>query len=181
MEGVVLMTDLRKGIDEQKGAGGPPGSTEPHEPKKPAGLSEDWLSFCLGLLIFLLSLGVFYGGDLLGWGTKLDVWVDPAKALSVVSPAYAPEKGTVVKVEGQKVTIKKSDGKESTIVASEDVSKLKPGDTYEKTGVSGFMSVVYTFLFLLIVMTLAALALRADVPRFLIGFSFVFWIIVHFT
>jgi uncharacterized membrane protein YadS len=157
------MTDLKQGIDESKAT-------------KPAGMGEDWLSFCLGLLIFLLSLGVFYGGDLLGWGTKLSVWVDPGKALSVVSPAYAPEKGTVVKVEGQKVTIKKSDGKESTIVASEDVSKLKPGDTYEKAGVSGFMSVICLFLFLLVFMTLAALALRADVPRFLIGFSFIFWI-----
>ncbi len=121
-------------------------------------LGEDWLSFILGLLIFFLSLGVFTGSDLLGWGTKLSVWVDPGKALSVVSPAYAPEKGTVVKVEGQKVTIKKSDGKESTIVTSEDVSKLKPGDTFEKAGVSGFMSVIYTFLFVLVVMTPAALA-----------------------
>ena len=90
-----------------------------NEDKKPKSeiLGEDWLSFILGLLIFLLSLGVFFGSDLLGWGTKLSVWVDPAKALSVVSPAYAPEKGTVVKVEGQKVTIKKSDGKTSTIAS----------------------------------------------------------------
>ena len=60
---------------------------------KPEILGEDWLSFILGLLIFLLSLGVFFGVDLLGWGTKLSVWVDPAKALSVVSPAYAAGKG----------------------------------------------------------------------------------------
>jgi uncharacterized membrane protein YadS len=139
-------------------------------------LGEDWLSFILGLLIFFLSLGVFFGSDLLGWGTKLSVWVDPAKALSVVSPAYAPEKGTVVKVEGQKVTIKKSDGKTSTIAVSEDVSKLKPGDTFQKAGVSGFMSVIYTFLFLLVIMTPAALALRANLWRFWIGLSLIFWI-----
>jgi uncharacterized membrane protein YadS len=143
---------------------------------KPAILGEDWLSFILGLLIFLLSLGVFAGSDLLGWGTKLSVWVDPGKALSVVSPAFEPVKGTVVKVEGQKVTIKKSDGKTSTIVASEDVSKLKTGDTFQKAGVSGFMSVIYTFLFLLVVMTPAALALRANLWRFWLGLSLIFWI-----
>jgi hypothetical protein len=82
---------------------------------KPEILGEDWLSFILGLLIFLLSLGVFAGSDLLGWGTKLSIWVDPGKALSVVSPAFEPVQGVVVKVEGQKVTIKKSDGKTSTI------------------------------------------------------------------
>lgn len=139
-------------------------------------MGEDWLSFCLGLLIFLLSLGVFYGSDLLGWGTKLSVWVDPGNALSAVSPAYQPEKGTVVKVEGQKVTVQKSDGKQSTITVSEDVSKLKPGDTYEKAGVSGFMSVIYTFIFVMVVMTFAALALRANVLRFLIGLALIFWI-----
>ncbi len=163
------MTELTKGIDENKATVAP-------EPRRQAGLSEDWLAFCLGLLIFVLSLGVFQGGDLLGWGAKLGVWIDPSTALSVVSPAYAPEKGAVVKVEGQKVTIKKSDGKESTLVAPGDVSKLKPGDTYEKAGVSGFMSVVLTFFALLVLMAIAAVALRADVLRFLIGFSLVFWI-----
>jgi uncharacterized membrane protein YadS len=144
--------------------------------RKPEILGEDWLSFILGLLIFLLSLGVFAGSDLLGWGTKLSVWVDPGKALSVVSPAFEPVKGTVVKVEGQKVTIKKSDGKTSTIAVSEDVSKLKTGDTFQKAGVSGFMSVIYTFLFLLVVMTPAALALRANLWRFWLGLSLIFWI-----
>ena len=85
-------------------------------------LGEDWLSFILGLLIFFLSLGVFFNVDLLGWGTKLSVWVDPGKALSVVSSAYEPAKGTVVKVEGQKVTIKKSDGKTGTHCRSRRMS-----------------------------------------------------------
>lgn len=143
---------------------------------KKGGISEDWLSLWLGLLIFALSCGVFLGSDLLGWGTKLSVWVDPGKALSAISPAYAPQKGTVVKVEGQKVTIKKSDGKESTIVAEEGVSKLKPGDKYEKSGLSGMGSVFVTFLAMLLIAYIAALALRANVKRFLIGFCFVFWI-----
>ncbi len=140
------------------------------------GISEDWLSFLLGLLVFALSIGVFWGADLLGWGTKLGVWVDPGKALSVVSPAYAPEKGTVVKIDGQKVTIKKSDGKESTVTASGDVSKLKPGDPYEKSGLSGTMSILVTFVVMLVIVLVAALALRANVPKFLIGFCFIFWI-----
>jgi len=30
-------------------------------------VSEDWLSFWLGLVVFFLSLGVFFGADILGW------------------------------------------------------------------------------------------------------------------
>ena len=145
------------------------------EPEK-KGMSEDWLAFCLGVFIFLLSLGVFWNSDLLGWGAKLGVWVDSSKALSVVSSAYAPVKGEVVKVDGQKVTLKMADGKESTVVAEGDVSKLKPGDKYEKAGVTGFMAVVYTFIASLLLMVLAALALRANVVRFLLGFTAIFWI-----
>jgi uncharacterized membrane protein YadS len=145
------------------------------EPEK-KGMSEDWLAFCLGVLIFLLSLGVFWNSDLLGWGAKLGVWIDSSKALSVVSSAYAPAKGEVVKVDGQKVTLKAADGKESTILAEGDVSKLKPGDKYEKSGVSGFMAVVYTFIASLLLMVLAALALRAKVLRFLLAYSVIFWI-----
>jgi hypothetical protein len=33
---------------------------------KTQGISEDWLSLWLGLFIFVLSLGVFVGVDLLG-------------------------------------------------------------------------------------------------------------------
>ena len=85
--------------------------------KEEEGISEDWLSLWLGLLVFVISLGVFQGNDLLGWGAKMGVWVDPSNAISVASSAFVPQKGTVVKVEGQKVTIKKSDGKESVVVA----------------------------------------------------------------
>jgi uncharacterized membrane protein YadS len=51
---------------------------------KKKGISEDWLSLWLGLLIFVLSLGVFVGTDFLGWGLKVNVWTDLSKALAPV-------------------------------------------------------------------------------------------------
>jgi|UniRef100_A0A7C5EN97 uncharacterized membrane protein YadS len=52
---------------------------------KTQGISEDWLSLWLGLFIFVLSLGVFVGVDLLGWGLKVDIWTDLTKAIRPVS------------------------------------------------------------------------------------------------
>lgn len=52
-------------------------------------LSEDWLSLWLGLFIFLLSLGVIFNIDLLGWGVKTTTWVDLSKAFSTVSKTYS--------------------------------------------------------------------------------------------
>lgn len=49
------------------------------------GMSEDWLSLWLGLLIFVLSLGVFFGVELLGWGVKVNVWTDLSKGLEPIS------------------------------------------------------------------------------------------------
>lgn len=49
------------------------------------GISEDWLSLWLGLFIFALSLGVFWGLDLLGWGWKVNVWTDITNSMGVVS------------------------------------------------------------------------------------------------
>ena len=51
--------------------------------------SEDWWAVWLGLGIFLLSLGVLAGADLLGWAAKSQVWLSPASAVTPVSPAYA--------------------------------------------------------------------------------------------
>ncbi len=170
------MGDLDRKIDENKLTEGQCDSVETCEVKKAQGISEDWLALWLGLLIFLLSLGVFWNTDILGWGFKMGVWADPAKANSVASAAYTPAKGTVVKVDGQKVTIKKADGKEATITADGDVSKLKPGDTFEKSGITGFTAVVLTYLATLVLMTLASVALRANVGRFVVGYSLVFWI-----
>jgi len=52
-------------------------------------LSEDWLSVWIGLLFFLLSLGVLFGADVLGWVVTTSVWNDISKALAPVSKAYA--------------------------------------------------------------------------------------------
>ena len=95
------------------------------------GASEDWLSVWIGLLIFVLSLGVFVGADLLGWGITTAVWTDLGKALAPVSKAYA--------------------------------------------GLGGIGSLVATYLFLLVVMTIGAAALKADIGKFVTGFTFVFW------
>jgi uncharacterized membrane protein YadS len=51
--------------------------------------SEDWWSVWLGLGIFLLSIGVLAGVDLLGWAAKAQVWMSPASAVTTASPAYA--------------------------------------------------------------------------------------------
>ena len=53
------------------------------------GISEDWLSVWIGLLVFVLSLGVLVGADLLGWVVTTSVWTDLSKALAPVSKAYA--------------------------------------------------------------------------------------------
>jgi uncharacterized membrane protein YadS len=96
------------------------------------GLSEDWLSLWLGLFIFVLSLGVLAGVDVLGWAVTTSVWTDVSKALAPVSKAYS--------------------------------------------GLGGVGALVATFVALLVVMTLGAAALKADVKRFAIGFTVVFWL-----
>src|SRR5467141_4220774 len=53
------------------------------------GISEDWLSLWIGLLVFVLSLGVLAGADILGWAVTTGVWTNLAKALAPVSRAYA--------------------------------------------------------------------------------------------
>lgn len=55
---------------------------------KAQGLSEDWLSVWIGLLIFVLSLGLLGGADLLGWVVSTRVWSDVSKALGTTSKAY---------------------------------------------------------------------------------------------
>lgn len=53
------------------------------------GMSEDWLALWIGLLFFVLSLGLLFGRDVLGWAVTTSVWSAPAKALAPVSKAYA--------------------------------------------------------------------------------------------
>ncbi len=96
------------------------------------GISEDWLSLGLGLFIFFLSLGLFGGTDVLGWGIKTSEWTTLGKALSPISKAYGH--------------------------------------------LSGLESLVLTYLFLLAVMGVGAVLLKANVVKFAVGFTGVFWI-----
>jgi uncharacterized membrane protein YadS len=94
------------------------------------GISEDWLALWIGLLFFVLSLGLLFGADLLGWAVTTSVWSAPAKALAPVSKAYAKLPAT--------------------------------------------LSLLATFVCLLIVLLPGARAMRANVKRFAIGFIAVF-------
>src|SRR5690349_17115951 len=96
------------------------------------GLSEDWLSVWIGLLVFVLALGALAGTDLLGWVVATTVWNDASKALSPLSKAYA--------------------------------------------GLGGIGALLVTYLALLAVMSAGAAALKADLKRFALGFTAVFWI-----
>jgi len=100
--------------------------------KNEVGWSEDWLAVVIGLFIFLLSLGVLGGVDILGWGIKTNVWVNLGKALEPISKAWA--------------------------------------------SVGGIGALVITYLFLLVVMTIGAAALKTNMARFAVGFTFVFWV-----
>jgi len=51
--------------------------------------TEDWLAVVIGLLIFVLSLGVLGGADILGWVVTTSVWTDISKALAPAAKAYA--------------------------------------------------------------------------------------------
>src|SRR5713101_4619556 len=96
------------------------------------GISEDWLSVWIGLLVFVLALGALVGADTLGWVVTTGVWTDISKALAPVSKTY--------------------------------------------TGVGGLGALVATYLSLLVVLTLGAVALKSNVKRFALGFTAVFWI-----
>ncbi len=78
----------------------PPKPTKPPEPRPAAPppqpwLSEDWLAVILGLGVFILSLGLLFGADILGWVVTTAVWTAPAKALAPVSKAYKSLPGIV--------------------------------------------------------------------------------------
>jgi uncharacterized membrane protein YadS len=96
------------------------------------GISEDWLAVWVGLGIFVLSLGLLGGADILGWVVTTGVWTDLSKALGTASKAYS--------------------------------------------GLGGFGALLVTYVALLVVMTAGAAALKADVKRFALGFTAVFWL-----
>jgi uncharacterized membrane protein YadS len=56
---------------------------------KSQGITEDWLSLIIGLVIFVLSLGLVANMDLLGWVVTTSVWSNIGTALAPVSKAYA--------------------------------------------------------------------------------------------
>src|SRR5213595_2460422 len=51
--------------------------------------TEDWLAVVIGLLLFVLSLGVIGGADILGWVVTTSVCTDPSKALAPASKGFA--------------------------------------------------------------------------------------------
>jgi len=63
----------------------PATATQPPQP----GISEDWLAVWIGLFVFVLSLGLLFGKDTLGWAVTTSVWTTPAKALAPASKSYA--------------------------------------------------------------------------------------------
>lgn len=139
-------------------------------------ISEDWLAFVLGLFIFFLSIGAFQGMSLLGWGANTKAWIDPAKAITPVAKTFQSVKGEITKIDGQKLTIKKSDGKEDSITLKENVSAYKVGDKFEQSGMSPFVSLFLTYLAMMVVMGAGAVLLGSNFGKFCIGFTIVFWI-----
>lgn len=144
--------------------------------KKKGWLSEDWLSLWLGLFIFLLSLGAFQGADILGWGAETSVWTEIAKSTKAVSIGYQTIKGEITKIDGNKVTLKKSDGKDATITVKTDPSLLAVGQAYEQKGLSPVTSLFITYLVMMAIMGLGSMLIGADLKKFAIGFTLVFWL-----
>ncbi len=118
-------------IDENKLTEGLCDTPETCKPEK-GGVSEDWLAVWIGLTIFVLSLGVFVGWDILGWGVTTGIWTSLAKALNPVSA------------------------------------------TYKSLG--GLGALIVTYIALTAIMTVGALALKANIKKFIVGFTVVFWI-----
>ncbi len=143
--------------------------------EKKKGVSEDWLAFWLAVIIFLVSLISYAGVDPLGWVVSTKEWTDSSKAIAPTGKIYQSVKGEITKIDGNKITIKKADGKEETLTVS-DPTKYKVGDIYEKKGLSGFASLVLTYLFMAVVFSIGAALMKANLVKFNIGFFFVFWL-----
>ena len=139
------------------------------------GISEDWLSLVLGMIIFVLSLGVFANIDILGWGASNKVWTELSKSVAPVSKEYQGVKGDITKIDGQKVTLKKADGKEETLTVK-DAAGLAVGQKYEKAGTPPIVSVVLTYIFLMVIMGIGAVMMRLNLGKFVIGFTIAFWV-----
>lgn len=138
-------------------------------------LNEDWLAFWLAIILFLVSLLAYKGIDPFGWLIKTNEWIKLEKALSPVGKKYLGVSGEILKIEGNKLTLKTKDGKEQTVTV-EDPTKYQVGQIYEKKGLSGFTSLVLTYIFLTIIFAIGAYLLGLNVGKFIVGFFFVFWL-----
>lgn len=99
---------------------------------KPTRIGEDWVSTWTALALFLLSLGVVAGKDILGWAVVINIWTELHKAVAPASRNFA--------------------------------------------GLPGWASLLATYLFLLLILGCGAVALGANLRKFLKAFSLVFWI-----
>ena len=52
-------------------------------------VTEDWLAVYLGVFIVLAALAALFGGDLLGWAAKSQVWMDLSSSITTASKNYA--------------------------------------------------------------------------------------------
>ena len=107
-----------------------PPRTEVAPPAPASRFNEDWLSLCLGLLVFVLSLTLLFGMDLLGWSITTSVWTSFGKALTPASKAYA--------------------------------------------SLPAAISLIGTYVFMLVILLVGVKRLGADVKRFAGGFTVVF-------
>ncbi len=145
-----------------------------HGSGKKGWIGEDWLSLILGLMIFAISLGAFQGNHFLGWGAKMGVWTEAGKAISPISSKFKEVKGEITAIDGQKITVKDSKGKSSSVTDA-NASQYQVGQQYSKAGIAPVTSLFLTFLFALVIMSLGAIALGANVPRFALAFTLAFW------
>lgn len=145
-----------------------------HDSEKKGWIGEDWLSLILGMVIFAISLGAFQGKDFLGWAAKMSVWTEAGKALAPLSSKYKGIEGEIIAIDGEKITLKDSKGKSSTVTDA-DAAKYRVGQQYKKEGMSPLVSLFLTYLFALAVMTAGGVALGANVRRFAIAFTLIFW------
>ena len=58
-------------------------------------ISEDWLAVYIGVFIVLLALATLFGGDLLGWSAKSEVWSDLSDSVSTASRSFAGLGGVI--------------------------------------------------------------------------------------
>lgn len=138
-------------------------------------LNEDWLAFWLAIILFLVSLFAYKGIDVFGWLVSTKEWLKLEKAIEPVGKKYKSISGEIVKIEGNKLILKTKDGKEQSVVV-DDPTKYEVGQVYEKKGLSGFASLVLTYIFLTIILAIGAYLLGANVGKFVIGFFFIFWL-----